>query len=43
MNLKLRRMNRKEVAYFKENIQAYQVDLQNEDGTIYSTSSSSLI
>lgn len=35
MNLKLRRMNRKEVAYFKENIQEYQVDLQNEDGTIY--------
>ena len=35
MNLKLRRMNRKEVAYFKENIELYNVELKNKDGTIY--------
>jgi hypothetical protein len=35
MNLKERKMNKKEIAYFKENQDKYNVDLWNEDGKVF--------
>jgi len=39
MNLKVRRMNRKEVAYFQENIRDYHPVLVNDDGTVFNFNS----
>lgn len=35
MNLKIRRMNKKEILYFKNNVSSYYEDFKNEDGTVF--------
>ena len=34
-DLKIRKMNRKEIEHFKRNIDNYNIKLKNEDGTVY--------
>ena len=35
MNLKMRKMNKKEIRYFLSNISEYVEDMKSEDGTVY--------
>lgn len=35
MNLKFRKMNKKEITHFRKNIDKYTEDLRNEDGTVF--------